>query len=587
MSGPNNAGATDSVDVKRLSTDDDYATVHATEVKARPTFMTLSQPVPSESTVSDVDEPDTPTQFYVEIGKGPGSLLKALKKLDKILLEANKPHILSKKKPVSWIGRKITQGQIGLVDHGGHPKILTEPGRYPRFPLGNWWGRSFEGHRATKDTVIEFNGLTVVQVSQNQVAVVSDPQGEIFSVKDGGFVALATEGSYTVLSVFDQTRLSNSQTDPTTKATLGHWQEVKMRSRMGPSNTAFEFVVATFLNIGANNCAVLQNVDKSEILPAGQHFITTPNTTLRKMFTYNECQTEISTKDILTKDRVPVVLTCSLKWELTDPLKLTNRGYDTPSDALRDKTQSILTQIISHSDYSSMDKRRSIDPKDTVDDKTNSNTAFLEDLQSRAMKTLKTAAEEYGIALKDFAVIDRQFKGEIASAMDKLTTRALQAQVEAASVDKENDNRVKKEEGSLKVAETQADAEAYAIIAKANAMAEATRIAARADADAIGFKATADQAVQDDFAREMRLRRNEVERIAAYGNKTVFVPVGGAAGSGAADAVTLGFAAGIGSDMRKDWGAEQQQQQQQQQPPPPPPPPPPQQLGGTPKPPAK
>lgn len=30
------------------------------------------------------------------------------------------------------------------------------------------------------------------------------------------------------------------------------------------------------------------------------------------------------------------------------------------------------------------------------------------------------------------AVIDRQFKGEIASTMDKLTTRALQAQVEAA-----------------------------------------------------------------------------------------------------------------------------------------------------------
>jgi hypothetical protein len=29
-------------------------------------------------------------------------------------------------------------------------------------------------------------------------------------------------------------------------------------------------------------------------------------------------------------------------------------------------------------------------------------------------------------------VIDRQFKGEIANTMDKLTTRALQAQVEAA-----------------------------------------------------------------------------------------------------------------------------------------------------------
>jgi hypothetical protein len=32
------------------------------------------------------------------------------------------------------------------------------------------------------------------------------------------------------------------------------------------------------------------------------------------------------------------------------------------------------------------------------------------------------AALEYGIVLKDLAVIDRQFKGEIASTMDKVTS---------------------------------------------------------------------------------------------------------------------------------------------------------------------
>lgn len=36
------------------------------------------------------------------------------------------------------------------------------------------------------------------------------------------------------------------------------------------------------------------------------------------------------------------------------------------------------------------------------------------------------------MALDDVAVIDRQFKGEIAATMDHLTKRALQAQVEAA-----------------------------------------------------------------------------------------------------------------------------------------------------------
>jgi hypothetical protein len=42
--------------------------------------------------------------------------------------------------------------------------------------------------------------------------------------------------------------------------------------------------------------------------------------------------------------------------------------------------------------------------------------------------------------------------------MDKLTTRALQAQVEAANVDRENSNKVKQEEGALAVAQIKSKA---------------------------------------------------------------------------------------------------------------------------------
>ena len=41
-------------------------------------------------------------------------------------------------------------------------------------------------------------------------------------------------------------------------------------------------------------------------------------------------------------------LTLYLKWQLEEPLKLATHGYETPYDALRDKTQSILTQIVAH-----------------------------------------------------------------------------------------------------------------------------------------------------------------------------------------------------------------------------------------------
>ncbi len=36
-----------------------------------------------------------------------------------------------------------------------------------------------------------------------------------------------------------------------------------------------------------------------------------------------------------TRDQVPVSLTIYLKWQLTEPLKLTTHGYNTPYDALR------------------------------------------------------------------------------------------------------------------------------------------------------------------------------------------------------------------------------------------------------------
>lgn len=71
------------------------------------------------------------------------------------------------------------------------------------------------------DTVIEFSGLTVVQVSQNQAAVVSDPQNHVFVIKNSGFVAYAIEGTYNVLSIVDQTHLPTKIQDRITGVVLG------------------------------------------------------------------------------------------------------------------------------------------------------------------------------------------------------------------------------------------------------------------------------------------------------------------------------------------------------------------------------
>ncbi len=104
-------------------------------------------------------------------------------------------------------------------------------------------------NRAVSDTVINFQGLTVVQVSQNQAAVVSDPQNHIFILKNTGFVAYGVTGSYDVLAIVDQTHLPNAIKDHVTGSVLGRSLEVRMSSNAGPANTKPESYVVALLYV--------------------------------------------------------------------------------------------------------------------------------------------------------------------------------------------------------------------------------------------------------------------------------------------------------------------------------------------------
>lgn len=83
---------------------------------------------------------------------------------------------------------------------------------------------------------------------------------------------------------------------------------------------------------------------------------------------------------------------------------------------------------------------------------------------------------------------------------------------------------------------------------EAEAKATATRLAAEADAEATRTKARVDAEVTDMFAREMEMRRMEVARVRAFGNKVIFVPTDAAA-PGVTGPMVAGMAAGIGSDV--------------------------------------
>ncbi|KAI0030298.1 hypothetical protein K488DRAFT_54527 [Vararia minispora EC-137] len=202
-------------------------------------------------------------------------------------------------KPTKFSGHVVRSGQIGLYEHAGQPRVVVEPGLYPRSPFRNWWARSWKGTKNLSDGIITFAGLTCFRLSINQGSIFvvrgSAPNRTSGSYKNSGFVAYSAEGGHKV-RIVDQGKLSNPVRDPITKTVLGSTEEVKMTQLF--SNTEQEFTTALFFNVLANSCAVLQRGEDFEVCGAGQHCLIDTSVVLRGMYALGENQTEINAKDL-------------------------------------------------------------------------------------------------------------------------------------------------------------------------------------------------------------------------------------------------------------------------------------------------
>ena len=140
-------------------------------------------------------------------------------------------------------------------------------------------------------------------------------------------------------------------------------------------------------------------------------------------------------------------------------------------------------------------------------------------------------------------------------------TRALEAQVESANLDRENANRRLKEQGNARVLELQnamkqatAETDASNVIAAARARAEALtieaqaratalKLTAEAEAEAVRTKARADADIANAFAQDLAKARIEVERTKAFGDKTTFAPMEAMSSGGIVGGASFGMLA--------------------------------------------
>ncbi|KAH9069876.1 hypothetical protein EDB83DRAFT_2518224 [Lactarius deliciosus] len=242
-------------------------------------------------------------------------------------------------------------------------------------------------------------------------------------------------------------------------------------------------------------------------------------------------------------------LTLYLKRELEEPFKLAVHAYETPYD------------IVTPFDYSSMVKQHPIGG-DSVEN-SESSSEFLSALRTHATDDLHTAALEYGTISQDLSAIhrrDRQHDGQAdqvrsgSLGLGRCMSRPRSVPVNETlivpqNVDHENSNKVKQEEGVLSVARIKAQACTVRQGRRRRILdrrgAHATEFAV--EAVAIRIKARVDAEVADEVVQETSRHRQEIQHIAAFGHKAVFVPT---EVMDVASQVLAGMVAGVGVDSR-------------------------------------
>lgn len=156
--------------------------------------------------------------------------------------------------------------------------------------------------------VTEVYGLTFAQVGQSEAMVVLDPSNQVFIVRNGGFAAYGSAGSYRVVEIVDtlnlgdeyavrETDSSLSEEDNTSRI-LGYKKEIKHNVSIGGRRQ--KVTIATFFNVPAQNTVVVQHGPHLRSLNAGQHVITNPRTTYRGFFTTGERQKSFRTQPAYT-----------------------------------------------------------------------------------------------------------------------------------------------------------------------------------------------------------------------------------------------------------------------------------------------
>ncbi|KAF2231600.1 hypothetical protein EV356DRAFT_416396, partial [Viridothelium virens] len=486
-------------------------------------------------------------------------LLDAFLRLDHNMQRGKIGHLISRKRSHAWGGREINVGQLGILSYKGRPIVVTKPGNY-----WNWsWTHSWLGPNLDLTAVNEVNGLTFAQVGQSEAMVCLDPQNQVFIVRNGGFAAYGSNGTYKVVEIVDTLNLgeeyaireSDTDNDGSTRV-LGYKKEIRHRVSVGSNQK--HVTIATFFNVPAQNTVVIQNAGHLKAFGAGQHVITNPRCTFRGFFTFGERQKAFRTQPAYTLEGVPVVLHVNLRYRVVNAIELT-KSYESAFQALKNPAQSAVNAVVSRLSYQQFMRAKNIggDIPDVE------HMSWLEAFKSECLRSLAEHALEYGVQVLAFDVLDRRLEGKLGDDLEDQAESVLKNQMQATQISLQNKIKTETERGRLEVANVraqqqlkEADAEAEKLRRIAQAQADSNKIETEQKVRATEQLAEAEQkrimlegqgyaSVTSPHGQRMQLEKVEKEKFGSLPEKaTVFV------GQGQGDAgVTDGYKFAKGMSM--------------------------------------
>jgi regulator of protease activity HflC (stomatin/prohibitin superfamily) len=530
--------------------------------------MDIKTPLPAAAPVSanaGTDDWTIPESvknhpYFVELSGKTPTMVSAIEELDRRMRQRGDYHLITTKTAHSVLGMCVNAGEVGLYAYKGRPLLAIRPGNYWNYCN---FTHTEQGVQKITDSV-DFLGFTSAQVGQSGALVVEDPENRVFVIRNGGFAAYGPHGRFRILARVDTLDLGDGCAIKEDDGRVLGWLR-HIRSN--------NVLVATFLNIPANNVAIVQQGNDLIVLQAGQHVITNPRTTFRRFYTLGERQVKIKTNPAYTVEGVPVVLHVNLRYRLADPIKLTAH-YDDPFQALCNPAQTAVNSVVSRLSYQQFMRAKKVGA-DTTDVK---GVPWLESFKSECLLELTAQAQTYGIVVESFDVLDRMLEGALGKDLEEQAEQVLRNQMQATQIELQNHINTETQRGQLEISrvkaeqtKTESDALYYASTRKADAAYYETLKAAEASAASselhakqeaknvitlaeakkteIATLSRAYAEVTSDHAKNLQLQELEIQKMRSFPEKTIYF----AGGSGAlADSVKGGYGLGLGRAMASD-----------------------------------